>query len=176
MESLSLYRRVLGSRFEALPDVLRRFHDAPGGGRASGTFRVERTGGRAGSAVATLMGLPRAGLDVPVRLQVVATGEGERWLRQFAGRTLASRQWAKGNLLMERVGLVSFSSALVVDGSSVRYEFRRAWLAGIPLPHWLSPFVDGCVHAGDTGWRAVVHVFAPYLGEILRYEGWVEPE
>ena len=58
----------------------------------------------------------------------------------------------------------------------MRYEFRRAWFAGIPLPVWLSPYVDGYVDAGETGWRVVVHIFAPFLGEIVHYEGWVEPE
>jgi hypothetical protein len=122
------------------------------------------------------MRLPRSGTGVPVSLQVVASDSGERWLRDFAGQTVVTTQWAKGDLLMERFGPVSFSSALVVDGASLRYEFRRAWFAGIPLPYWLSPFVEGSVHAGADGWRASVHIFAPFCGEIVRYEGWVEPE
>ena len=176
MASLSVYRRVLGPRFDALPLVLRRFHDAAAGGRARGTLRVERGPGRMRNAVATLLGLPRAGEDVPVRLKVVVQGDRERWLRDFAGRCFSSLQWAEGDLLMERVGPGSFSSALFVHGSRLCYEFRRAWFAGIPLPVWLSPYVDGYVDAGDTGWRVVVHVFAPFLGEIVHYEGWVEPE
>jgi hypothetical protein len=176
MRPPSLYRRLLGSRFDALPEVLGRFHDAPGGGRARGNFRVERFGGRAASALATLMRLPRSAGEVPVRLQVTDLATGERWVRQFGAQTLATRQWANGDLLMERSGFVSFSSALVVEGTTLRYEFRRAWFAGIPLPSWLSPSVEGSVDAGDTGWRTVVRVFAPFFGEIVRYEGWVEPE
>ncbi len=122
------------------------------------------------------MRLPAAGQDVPVRLRVEPRGQRERWVRNFAGRNVVTTQWDLGELLMERAGLVSFSSALVVDGTCVRYEFRRAWFAGIPLPYWLSPFVDGSASAGENGWRVVVHVFAPYCGDILHYEGWVEPE
>jgi hypothetical protein len=176
MASLSLYRRVLGASFEQLPEVLRRFHDGPSGGSARGTFRVVRGDGMVRNFVAGLQRMPRAGENVPIWLEVKVKGDREQWLRHFPGRCTRTVQWADGNLLMERSGLTSFSSALVVQGSRVHYEFRRAWFAGIPLPVWLSPYVDGYVDAGDTGWRVTVHIFAPFLGEIVHYEGWVEPE
>ena len=172
----SLYRRVLGAGFDQLPVVLRRFHDAANGGSARGMFRVVRGDGIVRNVVADLLRTPRAGEQVPIHLEVVVKGDREHWLRHFPGRCIRTVQWADGNLLMERFGLTSFSSALVVKGSRVNFEFRRAWFAGIPLPVWLSPYVDGYVDAGDTGWRVTVHIFAPFLGEIVGYEGWVEPE
>jgi hypothetical protein len=172
----SLYRRVLGDQFEALPEVLRRFHDSPGGGRVQGTFQVERGDGLIRNTIATLLGMPRAGRDVPVRLEVEIAVDRERWVRHFPGRSWASTQWADGSLLMEAFGLISFSSALVVDGPFLRYEFRRARFAGLPLPAWLSPYVDGRVKASDTGWDVAVHVYAPFVGKILQYEGSVTPE
>jgi hypothetical protein len=176
MSSPSLYRRVLGTRFDELPEVLKRFHDAGTGGRARGTFRVVRGNGFVRNAVAGLLRFPRAGERVPIVLEIVVDGDRELWLRHFPGRCTRTVQWADGDLLMERFGLSSFSSALVVRGSRVCYEFRRAWFAGVPLPIWLSPYVVGYVDASDTGWRVVVHLFAPCLGEIIHYEGWVEPE
>jgi hypothetical protein len=172
----SLYRRILGDQFEVLPEVLRQFHDAADGGRASGTFQVERGVGLIRNAVAALLGMPRAGRDVPVRLEVQIAGDRERWIRHFPGRSWASTQWADGSLLLEAFGLISFSSALVVDGPTLRYEFRRAWFAGMPLPDWLSPYVDGRVKAGDTGWEVAVHVYAPFISAIFHYEGPVSPE
>jgi hypothetical protein len=171
-----LYRRILGPQFEALPEVLRTFHDAAEGGKARGTLQVERGRGFLRNALASILGLPRAGKDVPVRLEVKVVGDREHWLRHFPGHCLRSVQWAKGNLLMESARLGSFASALVVDRSSLRYEFRRAWFAGIPLPAWLSPYIEGRVEAGQSGWRVTVHVFAPFVGQIVKYEGWVEPE
>jgi hypothetical protein len=176
LSSSSLYRRVLGPRFDALPEVLRRFHDAPGGGRARGTLRVERARGWLRNGLASLFRMPRDGTDVPVRLRVMIEGDRERWVRDFQGRRLESVQWAWGGLLMEKFGPVSFSCELVVDGPCLRYEFRRAWLAGILLPRPLAPFVDGSVQAGDGGWNVGVRVLAPWLGEIVRYGGWIEPE
>ena len=176
MASLSLYRRLLGARFDELPEVLKRFHAGASRGTARGTFRVVRGHGMVRNIIAGLQRLPRAGENVPIRLEVKVNGDREQWLRHFPGRCTRTVQWADGNLLMERFGLISFSSAPVVQGSRVHYEFRRAWFAGIPLPVWLSPYIDGYVDAGDTGWRVAVHIFAPFLGEIVHYEGWVEPE
>jgi hypothetical protein len=77
---------------------------------------------------------------------------------------------------MEAFGPVSFASALVLDGSCLRYEFQRAWFARVPLPRWLSPSARGLVDAGERGWRVSVRIDAPCLGELIHYEGWVEPE
>jgi len=176
MASVSLYRRVLGAKFDELPAVLKRFHDDAQGGRASGTVRVERGAGLLRGAAASLLGMPMAGETVPVRLRIVVQGDRERWIRHFGDQRVSSTQWAEGELLLEKRGPVSFSSALVVRGSRVVYEFRKAWFAGIPLSAWLSPYVDGYVDAGETGWRVAVHIFAPFLGEIVHYERWVQPE
>jgi hypothetical protein len=107
---------------------------------------------------------------------VEVEGDRERWVRHLPGRRLETVQWARGDLLMEAVGPTSFSSALVVDGPCLRYVFGRAWFLGVPLPRRLAPVVDGSACAGDGGWRVAVRIAAPVLGELVRYEGWVEPE
>jgi hypothetical protein len=174
--SQSLYRRVLGSRFEELPDVLKRFHDSERGGRARGTLHVERGKGFLRNVAASLLGMPPAGPAVPVRLEIVVDGDREHWRRHFPGRCSSSTQWARGELLMEAFGAGSFSCVLVIDGTCLRYEFQRAWFAGVAIPSGFSPRVDGRVFAGENGWRVEVHVYAPLLGEVFHYEGWVEPE
>ncbi len=93
----SLYRRILRERFDVLPSVLRRFHDADGGGRARGIFRVERAPGRLRGAIASILGMPRAGAEVPVRLGVAVEGDRERWTRDFDGRRVETVQWRGGN-------------------------------------------------------------------------------
>lgn len=176
MSPPSLYRRLLGPRFEALPGVLRRFHDTAGGGRARGTFQVERGRGPLRNVVASLLGFPQAGANVAVILEVSVEGDSERWCRRFAGRPVVSRQWERDHLLIEEFGVSSFSSRLTTAGALLTYEFKQAWLAGVALPWWLSPRVEGRVTGEEAGWHVSVRVFAPVLGEILHYEGRVEPE
>jgi hypothetical protein len=176
MSSSSLYRRVLGARFDDLPEVLQRFHGSTTGGEARGTFLVERGKGWLNNAVASLFGMPGAGKDLPIRLEVVVEGERERWFRHFPSRSLSSIQWADGGLLIESFGLGRFAYELVIDGRRLRHEVRRAWFAGIPIPLSMAPSADGWLDAGDEGWFVVVHIIFPILGEIVHYEGWVEPE
>jgi hypothetical protein len=171
-----LYRRILGPRFQALPAVLRRFHDIGGGGRARGTFRVKRAPGRFRNLIAVVLGMPRAGDAVPVTLRISVEGERERWTRDFDGHRVETIQWARGDLLMEASGPVSFSTELALDGNRLTYRFRRAWFAGVPFPRWLSPGVVSYVEAQDDDWFVVVRVLAPFLGELVCYEGWIEPE
>jgi hypothetical protein len=78
--------------------------------------------------------------------------------------------------LIEQYGMNSFSCNLRINGDELLYEFRQAWLAGIPLPWWASPWVEGVVKCEEDGWRVVTGVFAPVLGKILHYEGLVRPE
>ena len=137
---------------------------------------MERGPGRLRNGVASILGMPPAGTHVPVRLQVVAEDDRERWIRDFDGHRVETVQWAREEMLMEALGRVCFCCALVLEGPRLRYEFRRAWFAGIPIPRWLSPSVMSYVEAGDAGWFVVVHVLAPLLGALVKYEGWIEPE
>jgi hypothetical protein len=132
--------------------------------------------GRLQYALASLLGMPESGQAVPVRLEVIIEKDCERWCRTFGAMQLATVQWAEGELLMESLGLFVFSSALVIDGLCLHYEFRRAWLAGVPLPRWISPSITGSACAREPGWRVQVRIVAPFLGEIVCYEGLVELE
>ncbi len=171
----SLYRGLLGDQLDRLPGSLRRFHDSPRGGKALGTFRVVRSGGRIGGLVADLLGLPKAGDHLPVELEVVAEQGRERWFRRFPGKTLASKQWNRGGLLMESFGLGGFTNELKIEGSRMHHIQRTAYLAGVPLPRALAPYATGYVDGDETGWRVVVKIRVPLLGEIVAYDGRVEP-
>lgn len=171
MSEPSLYRRLLGAQFDTLPDALRRFHDMPGGGHARGTMSVTRPASRLHNVLANVLGLPKAGVDVPVSLRVTVEPGREHWVRRFNEHVLRSVQWAKGDCLMERIGPSTISCSLVVDGDSLRYEFGRAWFLGIPLPRRLAPYVESWVTGRDDGWYVTVRIFAPLLGEMIHYEG-----
>jgi hypothetical protein len=89
---------------------------------------------------------------------------------------MVTTQWAHHGFLMEAYGPTCFASALVLEGATLRYEFRRAWLGGVPLPRWLSPKIEGAVHGAAGGWQLEVHVAGPIVGMLVHYHGWIEPE
>jgi Domain of unknown function (DUF4166) len=126
--------------------------------------------------VASILGLPESGQAVSVSLEVVVEGQRERWRRTFGDHRLETIQWAAGDHLMESFGPFVFSSVLLLDGPRLCYQFDRAWFVGLPVPCWASPTVAGSVIAGESGWWVANRVLAPFFGEIVRYEGWVELE
>jgi Domain of unknown function (DUF4166) len=109
----ALYRRVLGERFDTLPDVLKRFHGPADKSNARGVFRVTRGKGFLRNLVATMLRMPRAGDDVPVHLEVIPLKDCEIWLRHFPGQTLKSVQWAREHLLIELWARVVFEHSRI---------------------------------------------------------------
>jgi hypothetical protein len=173
---LPLYRRILGARFDELPEVLRRFHGSPEGARASGTMPIQRTAGWLHAFAGWLARFPPAGVDIPVELLIEVDGRCEHWTRMFGAHRLVTVQSERNGLLIERDGPISFACSLGVDGSRLHYKFLGAWLLGLPLPRWMSPTVISWVDAEDDRWWIVVRVIAPILGEVVSYEGWIRPE
>jgi hypothetical protein len=175
MSDLSLYRRVLGERFKTLPSVLQRFHSQPRGGCAIGTFEVVRAKGMLRNLLANFVGLPPSGCSVHVELETTVLADRERWTRSFNGKKVVTYQWQSDDCIMEKSGLFSFSSVLVLEGRTLSYVFRRGYLLGVPLPGFLSPRVSGAVDAEEQSWLVLVSVNAPILGELVRYSGVVRP-
>src|SRR5688572_25435208 len=83
MISRGLYAGVLGDRWTQLAEVVRRLHTEHAIVRAAGRFRVERGRGRAARMLACLMGMPRDGEDVELRLVVTPSEGHEEWRRDF---------------------------------------------------------------------------------------------
>ncbi|CAN5208386.1 DUF4166 domain-containing protein [soil metagenome] len=172
-----LYRRVLGTSWDALPPEVRAMHD--GVTRAEGRARVERGAGLLSRLVAFLLGFPKAGNDVPLSVRFAPSPEGEAWTRSFAGKAFSSDQFAgrgrSERLLCERFGPLTFAMALVTDGRRMRLVLRRWTVFGVPLPMWLCPRSNSYETAEDGRFRFHVEIGHKLTGLIVRYQGWLEP-
>lgn len=87
----SLYRQILGRRWDDVPASIRALHGRPEG---QATFRgravIERGTSIGARLVASILGFPRADADVPVEIHF-ACGKGlEVWTRRFGGKVLRS--------------------------------------------------------------------------------------
>jgi len=153
---------------------MRRFHDSATGGSASGRFVVTR-GGSVKNLLASLMGLPLAGIDVPLELTVSADEHCENWARSFAGRTMKTRQWQSKELLIEAGGPMRFAFELNARDSGLEFKQVRAWFCLVPLPHVAAPRIQASETACENGWNVIVQMSLPVLGTMIRYEGRVSP-
>ena len=146
---MALRRFIAASwaRFDDVTGCAQAISRASGRWPCPGTFRVVRGRGRLRNLAASLSGLPQAGEDVPVRLEVVVKGE-PRALESaaFPASTFTTLQWADGELLMERSDRLVFSSTLVIDGPYLRYR------SGEP-GCWAFLCRSGFLLMSTAGWR-----------------------
>jgi hypothetical protein len=174
-----LYRRLLGAAWSALPAPLQVMHGLGGRLVAEGRATVDRGSGLLAHLIATLFGFPRAGRDVPARVEFERRGNEEIWRRTFAGRSFASVQSAgsgrSDHLIVERFGPFAFGLAAVLVDDRLQLVLRRWSFLGLPLPLRLGPVGDAYEFAADGRFHFHVELGHPLIGLIVRYRGWLAP-
>ena len=176
--ALPLYRRLLGDAYETLPVPLQALHDLRGALRAEGIATVTRGTSWLARTAAALIGFPRAGEAVPVRVDFELKNGIEHWTRTFAGRSFRSTQeQGRGRsewLLCERFGPLCVAMALVLEQERLRLIVRRWSLFGVPLPRRAGPRADASEHAESGRFNFHVAISHPLTGPIVGYRGYLE--
>jgi Domain of unknown function (DUF4166)/Saccharopine dehydrogenase NADP binding domain len=172
-----LYQRILGSAWEALPATLRAMHSVGTSLTVSGLADVTRGTGWLASSVASLIGFPTPGTDVPVEVAFTVTPTRETWARRFASRAFSSEQFAGTGrferLVCERFGPVTLALALVVEAARLRLVVRGWSFLGIPLPRALAPRCDAHEEEIDGCFHFDVAIGHRWTGLIVHYRGWL---
>jgi len=173
-----LYRRILGTAYDTLPEALRRLHDLDGEIVAEGRASIDRGTGWIAHRIALTFGLPAAGDDIPVVVELRSEGGREIWRRNFGGRVFSSIQ-EEGRarfdrLLCERFGRCAFGLALVAVDGHLQLIVRRWSLFGLTMPRWLAPACEA-YEWGEAGrFRFFVKLRYRFIGLIVCYRGWLE--
>lgn len=170
-----LYREILGSAFDRLPDQIQALHGSARNRRWSGTARVRRGRSLSARAIAMAFGFPAAGEDVSVAVEFSPENGGERWTRTFGTSTFSSHQSAgvgrDQDLLVERFGIIAISLALVVEDQRLLLVPRRWSIGGLPMPAFLLPRGNSFEFEKDGIFRFDVTIALPLIGLIAAYEG-----
>lgn len=178
-DAAPVFRRVLGSAFDTLPQPLRELHGTSAARTWQGSAQVRRGRGMIARFVGALIGFPRAGEDVPLRVSLTPDGTGERWTRDFGGKRFASvlRPGTGRNeyLLLERFGIVEIALALVVEDGRLYLVPRRWSCLGIRLPVSLLPVGTSFECEREARFAFDVEIGAPLVGLIVAYRGTLEP-
>jgi hypothetical protein len=176
-QPLPLYRRILASAYDTLPEPVRLLHDFDGECAAEGRAIIDRGRGWIARRIAMTFGFPAAGADIPVTVDFRRDGDREVWRRNFDGQAFSSiQEEGQGRfegLLCERFGPCLFGLALVVDGDRLRLIIRRWSVFGLPMPVWLAPACGAyeTEEAGRFGFFVELHY--RFVGLIVRYRGWL---
>ncbi len=142
-------------------------------------------------------GMPKPGRGVPVTVVFTPDGRGrEHWARRFGERryesTMRAGAGSEAGLLIEHFGLFDLHFALSlepptgapssragsVESGSCGLRWRTVgWrLFGLPLPRLLLPRVDALESGADGRFCFDIDVAFAWLGPVLRYKGWLEPQ
>lgn len=179
MDWLRLYPRALGDAWDALPEPLRACHDPSPSLEAEGSFTVTRSRSWLARVVLALAGMPPAGRDVAVRLEVRALRDEQIWERDFAGfRMTTIQSLAPGGLMAERRGPLELLFRLDTEARALVYRPAglrlRVGPLRIPLPSWCGPRVEvraWCEPDEDDVMHVRVSMSLPLLGEAITYGG-----
>lgn len=178
-ECAPLYRKVLGSAFNALPPKVQELHGSSAPRQWTGVAQVQRGRSWLGASVAALIGFPKTGFGLPVTVTFSPEGDAERWTRIFAGKSFSSVQMVgmgkDQHLIVERFGLASFALALVVDGDRLVLVPRRWSFLGIPMPRFLLPNGSSFEREQAGQFYFDVEITAPLIGRIVAYRGTLSP-
>ena len=176
---MPIYRRMLGSAWEKLPQSVAAMHDSTISRTVEGRARVERGTGLLARLTAAVVGFPADNPDVPVRVRFECEGGQETWIRTFATKSFRSVQSAATGrdacLLAEDFGPFRVLIALVPE--------KRPSAAGDP---WLAYFWSAAAAVSAPGgetyeeerdgiFRFHVEITSPLTGLIVRYTGWLRP-
>ncbi len=177
VQSLPLYQYILGDAWHQLPASIGAMHDLHTTKSVEGFATVTRGKNIFAKIIAKLFGFPKAGSNIPVRVDFSVKNGKEYWQRTFAEKTFLSIQ-SQGhgryaNLICERFGLCNFGLAIVADGTKLHLIIRRWDILGIPLPLCLAP--GGHSYESEDGDKFHFHVeiTLPFIGLVVRYEGWL---
>jgi len=177
----TVFETALVEEFGKLPPAVRELHDVLDVRAFLGNARVDRGTGLLSRLIGWCMGFPRAAVDVPVRVDMQRTNNGETWQRRFGNARfksyLSRRPGAPDGEIWERFGVLSFRIKLERSIGDLRFPVDAVRLFGVfPLPRFLVPhsetreFVDAYGNACFD-----VSVSHPLAGFIVRYQGWLQP-
>lgn len=169
----SLYRRVLGERYDTLPEAVRTIHHVCGDNGASGESVV--TGGRNIFArlIARVMRFPKEG-SCSLHVSFAEKDGVERWTRSFGDQSFTSHLSEHSGRLVERFGALRFKFDLPSDDRGLEMHIRGWSFLGLPLPLALAPQGIAREWQENGRFRFDVPIALPLVGLVVHYTGWLE--
>lgn len=172
-----LVEHWFGAAFAQLHPQLQALHRH--GGHLRGPVQLwYGTGlaGLAGKMLARRLGIPPQAGAATLEVLIASDAAGLHWSRRFNhGPTFDSVFQPRGSYpdgcWVERSGAVELRLQVAVIDGAWHWQQRRARVAGIVLPRWLTPTTAASKQVIDGTYVFAVAVRFPLLGKVLAYRG-----
>jgi saccharopine dehydrogenase-like NADP-dependent oxidoreductase len=173
----ALFARVLGSTFATLPHAIQNAHHIDDVLVLEGRASIKGAKTLLARTVARLIGFPRDGRDVPIRVTMRTLGGGEDWTRVFGRarfRTRLTPLEGFPHRLVERFGPCTFDLHLTARPDGLDYAVTSGRIGLVPLPSFLIPCAVATERVDDAGrFQFDVPIVLPGLGLLVHYHGWL---
>lgn len=171
-----LFRQLAGPAFERLPGLIQRVHTGAASATFSGACDVERGRHWLARLAGRVAGMPSAARQIPLRVRIDADAAGEVWTRHFGSREMRSRLQARDGLLIEQLGPLTVAFELVPLADCLRWIPRGGRVLGIPLPARFFSQIHAVECTATQRYTFEVRAALPFMGLIVHYRGWLEPD
>jgi Domain of unknown function (DUF4166) len=172
-----LFRQVLGTTFEDMPEVTKTLHRGTPAVIGEGRADIDAPDSIIGRIISALFRFPRPGKNVSVSVLVEQIPGGERWLRRYPGRDMLSimtNAEAETQALEERFGLLSFRMKIAAHANGLDMEMVSARCGVLNMPKFLTPQITASERTDASNRHLFdVSIRLPLIGKIVRYTGWL---
>lgn len=167
-----LYRRLLGSNFDIMPETTRRLHRGVPAIVADGEALVTAAATPLGRLLAGWLGMPTRSGSVPIRVVIEQRDGREYWCRSFAGRMMRSEMREVRGLIAETFGPFTIRMRLIAHAGGLDMQRVDGGFLGIPIPQFLLPRITAEERVDDEDRHVFkVHIGLPLLGRLAAYRG-----
>nr|WP_254429669.1 DUF4166 domain-containing protein [Ruegeria atlantica] len=158
-----------------LPEALQALHGTKG--FYSGRCSVTPGRGWLAKIALRFAGMPLAGGDTPVRLRVEQEGSAWTWTRDFDSHVTRSQlSLDRGTgCVLEKFGQVSIWLRPVFANERLEIRILRLSFMRFPCPRIFLPHSKTVEWQDEEGrFRFDVSARMPFVGDLIRYEGWLK--
>lgn len=171
---MSMYARLMGSRFEHLDAGVRAFHRLAGRHVLHGMVRTEAPATWLARLAGRLLGSPTQAGSGAIRFELDAEPEREVWTRHFPSRTMRSCLALGAHGLTEQLGPVRLRFDLAEQDGQLLMHLRCMHVLGVPCPRWAMPRVVAQESGRDGRLHFRVAAALPLIGQVTAYSGYLE--
>lgn len=174
----SVFEQLLGpAAVQQLLPAVQALHRIDGASHWQGECVVSRGRHPLARLCAWAARLPPSGQALLTTVDFQRSAQRETWTRNFGGALMRSTMWPQHGRLREHLGLVQFDFALHAQDGQIHWNTVAVRVLGVlPLPAAWFARVQ-CTEAADAQGRYTFDVRAslPWIGRIVRYQGWLLP-
>ena len=170
---MSLFRSVLGEKFDALPAPIKALHEITLPHRFEGRAIVHAADGLIARTIARMSGLPGTSVETDIAVEIERDGDGEIWTRHFPPRPMRTRLWREGEVLHERLGPIELRFRLEADTNGIVWHPLSATSAGTPAPDAFLRGIRARESVRDGRYHFDVGATLPWIGRVVAYDGWL---